>query len=63
MNHILVSVNPQNACDTPKQYLGSICEVVDTNKRLDLTTVSVWNPKNQSMQLIEVDSDCVEVLK
>ena len=63
MNHILKSVNPRNACDTPKQYLGSICEVVDIDKRLDLTTVSVWNSKTQSTKLIQVDSDCVEVLQ
>ena len=60
--HILVSVNPKNACDPPPYYLGSLCDVIDVDTRLDLTTVAVWDNYTKTNTILQVDSHCVEKL-
>jgi hypothetical protein len=60
---ILVSVNPASVGDTPRKYLGRECRVVETNQRLRLTTVAVFDYKQYCEVQLQVNSNCVEKLK
>ena len=56
----LVSHRINSACSAPSRFLGYVCDIVQVNAKLGLTTVSLYDhDKYQSVELV-VDSECVE---
>lgn len=60
MTAVLKMYRSNSACAVPTRYLGAECEVISTDARLGLTTVSLWDDGRCRLVELVVDSECVE---